>query len=92
MSAALAQSLEEGRDELTSEEMEQFADEQARAHLGISIYEFRRRAAEETLPDDPNVVHIALLAGVELHTCRVSSWSMASAEVGQRVGCPPRGR
>jgi hypothetical protein len=32
------------------------------------------------------------LAGVELHTCRVSSWSMASAEVGQRVGCPPRGR
>lgn len=70
MSAALANAVAEGRDELTREELEQFAEEQAQTYLGISLAEFRRRAGADALPkDDPIVVHIALLAGVELHTC-----------------------
>lgn len=70
MSAALAQAAKDGRDELTREEMEQFAEEQARAYLNMDLAEFRRRAADDTLPtDNPTVVHVALLAGVELHAC-----------------------
>lgn len=70
MSAALAQATKDGRDELTLEEMEQFADEQSRSYLDLNLEEFRRRASADELPtDDPIVVHIALLAGVELHTC-----------------------
>jgi len=70
MSAALSQAVGEGRDELTPEEAERFADEQAREYLDMSIEEFRSRAAADALPeDDPMVVHIALLAGVELHRC-----------------------
>ena len=70
MSAALSHATEEGRDELTVEEAEQFADEQAHKYLRMSIDHFRKLAAEDRLPkDDPMVVHIALLAGVEIHSC-----------------------
>jgi hypothetical protein len=70
MSAALARLEAEHRDELTPEEAEQFADEQARQYLGISLAEFRGLAAAGGLPkDDPIVVHLALLAGVELSSC-----------------------
>ena len=69
MTPARAESLEE-RDELTAEEAEQFAEEQARKYLRMSIAEFRQRAHDGNLPeDDPVVVHIALLAGVELQHC-----------------------
>ncbi len=70
MSPTLSRALDEGRDELTVEEAEQFADEQANKYLGMPIDKFRVLAAEDRLPnDDPMVVHIALLAGVELHSC-----------------------
>lgn len=70
MSPTLSRAADENRDELTAEEAEQFADEQAQEYLDMSVSEFRERAAAGTLPaDDPMVVHIALLAGVELHTC-----------------------
>ena len=70
MSPTLSRAAEEGRDELTLEEAEKFADEQAREYLGISIKEFRRLASTGELSmDDPMVVHIALLAGVELPAC-----------------------
>jgi hypothetical protein len=66
----LSRALEQGRDELTVEEAEQFADEQARKYLKMPIDRFRQLASEDRLPyDDPMVVHIALLAGVELHSC-----------------------
>jgi hypothetical protein len=67
---ALAQAVAEGRDELTSDEAEQFADDQAREYLGMSVDEFRRRAADGTLPeDDAMVIHIALLPGARLRSC-----------------------
>jgi hypothetical protein len=70
MSQILSKAVAEGRDELTLDEAEQFADEQAQQYLGMPIDEFRRRAADDELPEgDPMVVHIALLAGVELHAC-----------------------
>jgi len=70
MSAALAKLEAEQRDQLTPEEAAQFAEEQARQYFGISLDEFRRLAAADELPkDNPIVVHLALLAGVELHTC-----------------------
>jgi hypothetical protein len=70
MSPTLSRVTEEGRDELTVEEAEQFADEQAKKHLNMTIAEFKERAASGDLPhDDPMVVHVALLAGVELHSC-----------------------
>jgi len=69
MSPALARSLEENRDELTAEEAAAFAEEQAQKYLGMSIGEFRRRAEDDSLPDDPMVVHVALLAGVRVHSC-----------------------
>jgi hypothetical protein len=70
MSPTLSRVLDEGRDELTVEEAEQFADEQANEYLGMSIDKFRQLAANDCLShDDPMVVHIALLAGVQLHSC-----------------------
>jgi hypothetical protein len=70
MSPTLSHVVQEGRDELTAPEAERFAEEQARQYLSMSIDEFRTRAATGDLPvDDPIVVHIALLAGVELQGC-----------------------
>lgn len=69
-SGGLAEAIADGRDELTPEEAAQFAADQAQEYLGISLEEFRRRAADGTLPDDdPMVIHIALLTGVELRSC-----------------------
>ena len=47
MSAALAQAAKDGRDEPTREEMEQFAEEQARAYSNMDLAEFPRRAADD---------------------------------------------
>jgi hypothetical protein len=70
MSPVLSNAVDEGRDELTAEEAEQFADEQSREYLGMSIEDFRDHAARDELPhDEPMVVHVALLSGVELHSC-----------------------
>jgi hypothetical protein len=70
MSPTLSRVVREGRDELTPEEAEKFADEQARQYFDMSVADFRNQAAAGALPqDDPMVVHVALLAGVELHTC-----------------------
>ncbi|HEY5244421.1 MAG TPA: hypothetical protein VIJ60_02050 [Acidimicrobiales bacterium] len=70
MSPTLSKAVTEGRDELTPEEAERFADEQAQQYLGMSIEEFRKRAAADDLPEEnPMAVHIALLAGVELQAC-----------------------
>jgi FKBP-type peptidyl-prolyl cis-trans isomerase (trigger factor) len=70
VSPTLSKVVEEGRDELTPEEAEQFADEQSRQYLGMSIGEFKELASNDALShDDPMVVHIALLAGVKLHSC-----------------------
>jgi len=70
MSPTLSKAVSEGRDELTPEEAEKFADEQSSQYLGMSIGEFRGLATKDALSrDDPMVVHIALLAGVELHSC-----------------------
>jgi hypothetical protein len=70
MSPTLSKAVAEGRDELTPEEAARFANEQAQQYLGMSVEEFRKRAAADDLPEgDPMVVHVALLAGVELHAC-----------------------
>lgn len=70
VSPTLANVVEEGRDELTPAEAESLVEEQTQQYLGISAVEFRRRALADELPtDNPMVVHIALLAGVELRSC-----------------------
>jgi uncharacterized glyoxalase superfamily metalloenzyme YdcJ len=70
MSPTLSQVAKDGRDELTPDEAQQFASEQAKQYLGMTIEKFKELAAANELPDDdPMVVHIALLAGVELHSC-----------------------
>src|SRR5205807_9074380 len=70
MTPALARAIEEGRDELTLEEARQFAEEQTQKYFGMSVDEFRRVAQAGELPeDDPMVVHVALLAGVDLLSC-----------------------
>ena len=70
MSPTLTKAQDEGRNELTPEEAAQFAEEQAQQYLGMSIEDFKRCAASGELPEDnPMVVHIALLAGVELPSC-----------------------
>ncbi|HVC15446.1 MAG TPA: hypothetical protein VND62_11370 [Acidimicrobiales bacterium] len=70
MSPTLEAVAREGRDELTPAEAQQFADEQTREYLGLSLSEFRRLAATgELSTDDPMVVHIALIAGVDLPRC-----------------------
>jgi hypothetical protein len=62
--------LEEGRDELTAEEMAEFAAEQVRTYLGMTVAEFRQHAQDGTLPmDNWMVVHLALLTGVDLPSC-----------------------
>lgn len=60
---------EQGRDELTPDEARQFLEEQVKTYLDMSVEEFRKRAHADALPDDPMVVHLALLAGVDLHSC-----------------------
>jgi hypothetical protein len=70
MSPALQNAVDEGRDELTPAEAEEFANEQTLEYLGMTIAKSRELAAAGHLPqDDPMVVHIALSAGVPLHTC-----------------------
>ncbi len=70
MSPTLQKAYEEGRDELTPDEALAFLNEQTQQYLDMSLDEFRRQAEAGTLPsDNAMVVHIALLAGVELHHC-----------------------
>jgi hypothetical protein len=70
MSAVLNRARNQGRDELTAEESEEYLNEQSLRYFGIPITEFRQRAVADTLPaDDPVVLHIALLAGVTLPHC-----------------------
>jgi hypothetical protein len=59
----------EGRDELTPEETRKLIDEQARKYLDMSFEEFIERAKAGTLPDEPVVAHLALLAGVDVGSC-----------------------
>ncbi len=61
--------LAAGRDELTPAEAAAYVEEQIQKHLGMTLIEFRRAAEDDELPDDPMVVHLALLAGVHLHAC-----------------------
>ncbi len=51
--------------ELSEEEWEQMADEQARKYLGISAAEFARRlkTGEMDVDDDPNGMRVAMLLG-----------------------------
>jgi hypothetical protein len=51
--------------ELSEEEWEQMADEQARKYLGISAAEFARRlkTGEMDVDDDPDVMRVAMLLG-----------------------------
>lgn len=70
MTSALADAINEGREELTPEESRRFAEEQVQRYLGLSVDEFLVRAEEGTLPEeDPMVVHLALLTGAKLHSC-----------------------
>jgi hypothetical protein len=70
MGSVALEAVDDGRDELTADESERFVDEEARRYLGMSVGEFRKRAAADDLPEDnPMVVHIALLAGVQLQHC-----------------------
>lgn len=69
MSPVLARSIGRGKDELTAEEAEEFVAEQIRHYFGMSVDEFRRRAADGTLPPHPMVVHLALLSGVTVASC-----------------------
>lgn len=59
----------EGRDELTPAEAEEYAAQQVRKYLDMSVQEFRDRAEAGTLPKRSVVLHLALLLGVELKTC-----------------------
>jgi len=69
-SPSLAERLErEGRDELTIAEAEEYAAEQVRHYLGISVDEFRKRAEADTLPHTSVVLHLAMLLGVRLKSC-----------------------
>lgn len=66
----LADRLEaDGRDELTQEEASEFAAEQTEKCLGMTPEEFVEHAADDTLPDSPVVLHLALLLGVKLKRC-----------------------
>jgi hypothetical protein len=67
---SLAERLErEGRDELTPAEAEEYAAEQIRHHLGMSVDEFRAKAELDELPDTSAVLHLAMLLGVRLKSC-----------------------
>lgn len=66
----LAERLEaDDRDELTQDEARAFAAEQTEKYLGMTPEEFADAAANDTLPDTPVVLHLALLLGVELTRC-----------------------
>lgn len=69
-SGGLAQTIEEGRDELTPEEARAYAEEQTQKYFSMSFDQFVRSAEAGTLPEDePMVVHLALLTGARLQTC-----------------------
>lgn len=65
-----SRALAEGRDELTRDEARRYVEQQTEAHFGLSVDKFVAAARDGTLdPDDPFVLHLALMTGVKLDAC-----------------------